>query len=108
MKEIHENCDDQSNFFIQVACEIPQKTTQKRQCCGLFLACVGVIIYSYSILYFDYIRAIEKNKFIEFDVNTITAGDYTIEFDMNRDAYKYFKKVYFNEACPMSEIAQFR
>lgn len=75
---------------------------------GLLVACIGVLIYFFALVYFDYIRAIEKNKYLDFDVATITAGDYTVEFDMPKASYEYFKKVYYNKKCPMSEIAQFR
>ena len=50
----------------------------------------------------------EKNQQLDFDVQTITAGDYTIEFDLPEKSYKYFKEVYFNENSPMSECAQFK
>lgn len=67
-----------------------------------------MFIYCFSIVYFDYIRAIEKNKFVDFDVQTVTAGDYTIEFDLDQKCYSYFKTTYYDEDSPMSELAQFR
>lgn len=75
---------------------------------GLFIACSGVFVYCFSIIYFDYIRAVEKNNFIQFDVQTITAGDYTIEFDMAHTCYDFFKETYYNPNSPMSELAQFK
>lgn len=67
-----------------------------------------MLIYCFTIVYFDYIRAIEKNKYLDFDVQTITAGDYTIEFDIKGSSYEHFKTVYLNKDSPMSELAQFR
>lgn len=46
--------------------------------------------------------------YIDFDINTITAGDYTIEFDMPPETHAYFISHYFNPHSPMSEIAQFK
>ena len=67
-----------------------------------------MLVYCFSIVYFDYIRAIEKNKFVDFDVQTVTAGDYTIEFDLDLKCYEYFKEVYYDKDSSMSELAQFR
>lgn len=105
---VEANCHAESNFFIQVACVVPYDRMQKRQLYGLAVACIGVLVYFFTIVYFDYIRAIEKNKYLDFDVATITAGDYTVEFDMPHESYEYFKKVYYDETCPMNEINQFK
>lgn len=76
-----------------------------REVYGLIISSIGVFIYCFSIVYFDYIRAIEKNKFVDFDVQTVTAGDYTIEFDLDQGCYKYFKDTYYDPDSPMSELA---
>lgn len=46
--------------------------------------------------------------YIDFDINTVTAGDYTIEFDMPPESHAYFIDHYHNPHSPMSEIAQFK
>ena len=66
------------------------------------------MVYLFSIIYFDYIRVVEQNMQLDFDVQTITAGDYTIEFDLPESSYQYFKDVYYNKDSPMSECAQFK
>lgn len=86
----------------------PKSQQITREVYGLITACLGVLIYCFTIVYFDYIRAIEKNKYVDFDVETITAGDYTIEFDLTAKTFENFKKVYYNSKCPMNELAQFR
>lgn len=32
--------------------------------------------------YLDYIKRVQKNNYLEWDVKTITAGDFSIEFDL--------------------------
>jgi len=59
---------------------------------GLILGSVTAFIYMFIVVYFDYIKAIESNLYIDFDINTITAGDYTIEFDMPPSSFEYFLK----------------
>jgi hypothetical protein len=43
------------------------------------------------------------NNFVEFDVDTITAGDYTVCFDLSEHSYKRFKHHYYDENNKMSE-----
>lgn len=49
---------------------------------GLITSCTAVFIYLYTIVYIDYVKTLQKTKFVDFDVKTITAGDYTVEFDL--------------------------
>jgi len=45
------------------------------------------------------------NEFVDFDVRTITAGDYSVTFDLEVDTYNKFKDRYFDKTNPMSENA---
>jgi hypothetical protein len=36
------------------------------------------------------LRNVFKNQFIEWDVKTITAGDYSVELDISEAQYKHF------------------
>jgi hypothetical protein len=42
------------------------------------------------VVYIDFIRQVAKNNFVEWDVKTITAGDYTCEFDIKEEFYNQF------------------
>jgi len=42
---------------------------------------------------------------VDFDVKTITAGDYTMEFDLVPSQYEKFKNHYYQKENPMSEMA---
>jgi hypothetical protein len=57
---------------------------------GLITSCTAVFIYLFTIVYFDYIKTLQKTKYVDFDVKTITAGDYTVEFDIVESIYKEF------------------
>jgi hypothetical protein len=43
------------------------------------------------VVYFDYIYSVQVNKYVDYDVKTITAGDYTMEFDIKIEQYHAFK-----------------
>ena len=42
---------------------------------------------------------------VDWDVKTITAGDYTVEFDISKDVYMTWLKKYFDRTNPISENA---
>ena len=75
---------------------------------GLFIASMGVFIYFFVIVYIDFVRAKELNQFVDFDVKTISAGDYSVEFDINEKSYEKFKQEYYLDTNQMSEMAQFK
>lgn len=41
-------------------------------------------------------------------MKTITAADYTIEFDLRPETYEHWKENYFDETNLLSECAQFK
>ena len=56
------------------------------------------------VLYLDYIKKIQENNYIEWDIKTITAGDYTIEFDIDPDFFDDFLvKEYTNWTAKQSD-----
>lgn len=56
----------------------------------------------------DYIDNMQALSFIDWDVKTITAGDYSIEFDILNETYEKWQASYYDERNPMSENAQFK
>lgn len=55
---------------------------------GLVLACAAVFIALFVVNYLDYIKKTQENNYVEWDVKTITAGDFTIEFDLSREFWQ--------------------
>jgi hypothetical protein len=75
---------------------------------GLMFGCVTVFVYLFVVIYFDYIKCIAMNTFVDWDVKSITAGDYSVEFDLDVSTYDKFKDLYFDKTNPMSENSQFK
>lgn len=42
------------------------------------------------MVYLDYMKKIQENVYVEWDVKTVTAGDYTIEFDIEPSFFDDF------------------
>jgi hypothetical protein len=73
------------------------------------IASMGVFIALFFVVYVDYLRATFKNLNIEWDVKTITAGDYSVEVDIPEQMWKNFDNVpEYNKESHESKLAQFR
>lgn len=70
--------------------------------------CLIVFVYLFVMTYFDYVKSVQTCKFIDQDVNTITAGDYSVEFNIKDSTYERFRTVYYDKTNPMSEPGQFK
>lgn len=106
--DVSDECNKAAYFFIQYACEVPEEFKQNRKVYGLAAGSIAVFIYLWTIIYFDYIQCVQINKFIDFDIKTITAGDYTVEFDIDEGVFSNFMKSYYDKTNPMDEISQFK
>ena len=92
-------------IYVQVPCIVSKKYTLIRSVFGLIVSAGGVFVYMYSQIYFDYIARVQQNKYVDYDVRTITAGDYSVEFKISKEQYEYWKSYYKKEDNPMSEMA---
>lgn len=101
-------CGADAYLFIQVPCKIPESKVQLRTICGLLIGCIGVFIYLFVLVFIDYIKSVQITKFVDWDVKTITAGDYTVEFDISKKLYERFLEQFHDPSNPIPEIAQFK
>jgi hypothetical protein len=70
---------------------------------------MGVFIALFFVVYVDYLKSVFKNLNIEWDVKTITAGDYSVELDLSEKMWKSFEDhEAFNKNSAESKLAQFR
>jgi len=88
-----------SVMFMQIACMIPPEEITDRQISGLIIGCTAVFLALFVVNYIDYIESIQQNMFIEWDVKTITAGDYTIEFDIEPEFFKKWVNTTYAKFC---------
>ena len=72
---------------------IPPEDFASRQKLGLFIGSTAVFIGLFVLNYIDYIKKTQENNYVEWDVKTITASDYTIEFNLDPEFFKdYLEK----------------
>lgn len=63
---------------------------------GKIIACFGVFACLAFMITVYFLKKNSKIKNLEWDVSTITAGDYTVEYQINEDAYKHFLTTQYN------------
>jgi hypothetical protein len=105
---VSDQCGDEAFVYVQMPCLIEEVDAQSRRLFGLKAGCIAVFIYLFTVVYYDYIKSVQSNNYVDWDVKTITAGDYTIEFDLDQSTYDHWKDHYFDEKNPISENAQFK
>ena len=79
-------------MFLQIGCQIPEDQIAERTISGLLVSCAAVFIALFVVNFIDYVRRVQMNNYIEWDVKTITAGDFTIELDITKDFFNDFKE----------------
>jgi hypothetical protein len=99
----NEECGDNAFVFIQVPCEIERNYAKERLIFGLFVGCSTVFIFLYTVVFFDYVKTVQKNLYVDWDVKTITAGDYSIEFNISPEAFNHWREHYCDENNLISE-----
>lgn len=57
---------------------------------------MGVFIALFFVVFVDYLSSVFKNSFIEWDVKTITAGDYSCEVDIPKEMWETFVNNHYN------------
>ena len=76
----------------------------QRKIFGLFIGCLGVFIYLFVQVFIEYVKSVEENNYVAWDVATITAADYSVEFEIDPEMYAQFKNKFYDATNPLSEI----
>ena len=79
-----------AQLFLQIACKLTHEEVTDRRVQGLFIASLTIAVALYVSVFTDYIRQVAKNDFVEWDIKTVTSGDYTIEFDITDEFFDRF------------------
>lgn len=75
-----------------------------RKIFGLLISCTSVLIYLFVHITLNYLKKVQKNRFIEWDVKTISAADFTVEFSISPKQYDHFINNHFDPESVISEI----
>ena len=102
------HCKEEAYLFVQTPCLVPSENIPQRKITGLFIGCLGVFIYLFVQVFVEYVKCVEQNHYIEWDIQTITAADYPVEFEIEPEMFAALKNKFYDPTNPLSEISQFR
>ena len=52
-----------------------------------------MFIALFVVNYLDYIKKVQQNNYVEWDVKTITSGDFSVEFDIDPTFFNDYEKM---------------
>jgi len=65
------------------------------QTLGLVIGTIAVFVSLFTMVYNDYIKVTQIWGELDYDVKTVTAGDYSIEFDISEESFANWKQEYY-------------
>ena len=71
---------------------MPEEDLRARRELNLIIACGSVFMALFILNYLDYIQRMQENNYLEWDVKTLTSGDYTVECDIGPYFYPKYEK----------------
>lgn len=107
-RNLTEDCFGEADFFLQIPCSLDDDDIVERQTEGLFIGCMGVFIALFFVSYIDYLKSVFKSTAVEWDVKTITAGDYSVEIQITKDMWQTFLSTIYDPNVLKPKLQQFR
>ena len=57
------------------------------------MACSVTFVALFVVNYLDYIQRLQEINYIEWDIKTLTSGDYTVEVDIGGHFYDNYRRL---------------
>ena len=77
-------------MFIQAHCKQSSEELENKRVLGLLISCLNGLIGLFFLAAIYYLTRSSKIKLIDYDVSTVTAADYTIEYMIPKHVYNAF------------------
>lgn len=98
-------CNEQAYFYVQAPCVIPQEDLVPRRVKGLVISCISVAVILFSFTYIQYLKGVQKLKYVKYDFSTLFTADYSIEFQIKQGMWTTFYEQYYDHKSPISDIS---
>jgi len=76
-----------SMIYAQIACTYKPEELQRRKLNGLLVGCITIFVSLFLTIYNNYLDKIFKFQQKLYDVETVSAADYTVEMEIKKDLY---------------------
>lgn len=93
--ECQVSTDSSPIMFVQVPCIYTPDELKDMQTLGLCIGTLAVFSALFTMVYNDYIKVTQIWGELDYDVKTVTAGDYSIEFDISEESFQEWKRVHY-------------
>jgi hypothetical protein len=64
-------------------CQQTKETLDKKRVQGLTIICAGILVSATFFIVIDYLQKVSGVDFKIWDVETVTASDFTVDFDID-------------------------
>ena len=88
---------DTNRMFIQAHCKQSSEELESKRVLGLLVSCINGLIGLFFLAAIYYLTRSSKIKLIDYDVSTVTAADYTIEYMIPKHVYNTFLSEHYRE-----------
>jgi hypothetical protein len=77
-------------LYVQYSCIIPQDNIEKRHKELSIVSCLAIFAASLYLIVLYYVKRNSKMNQLDWDIQTITPGDYTLQYEITDEAYHWF------------------
>jgi hypothetical protein len=82
---------DDSIVYLQYKCSQSNEILNTKRDQGLFVSCVGILISLLFLTCMYYLSKVAAIEFKQWDVGTVTAGDFTVEYQIPKKVWTKFE-----------------
>lgn len=82
--------DKSAQLYVQYACAIAQEDLNQRHKDLSILACIAIFAASLYLIVLYFVKRNSKMNQLDWDIQTITPGDYTLQYEITEEAYHHF------------------
>ena len=81
---------DNSLFYVQYECNIRLEKMEQKWLIGSIFACLGIFMSLTFLILLFYLMSMSAIQFKEWDVGTVTASDFTVEYVIPKSVWRAF------------------
>ena len=82
---------DPARVYIQYRCSQALDAVNTKRVQGLAIVCLGILVSLLFLLTHWYLKETAVIDFKVWDVETVTASDFTVEYSITDEVWRYFK-----------------
>ena len=90
-KDVNPNCvSGKASLYVQFACTQTQDELSAKHSKMSMVSCLGVFMVSIYMIVIYWFKRVSKLQQLDWDIQTITPGDYTVQMEISDKAYEWF------------------